>query len=293
MVHARSRVAARLGSTALVFGGLLALGCGGRTNNEAGKTDEAKQEQRAKLQGAAAAGSAKRDPGMHRPFQEATLADAPDGQELPAQTMTGKSVGKLYTQVVDLWNTISFEAASGKRLNYRALLQTDLGTIEIVLWPDNAPNHVRNFVALARAGYYDGLVFERTVHEESDVDEMKKAVLDYVEAGCPLGTGDPAYGSIGYWMKPEMDEKVHHEEGTVGAWHAEEADTAACKFYITLTKAPIMDGNFTAFGKVTKGLDVVRKIASRPLRPDSEIKDRPENPVVIRKVTIVSSEAAK
>jgi peptidyl-prolyl cis-trans isomerase B (cyclophilin B) len=275
----------------MALGGFLAWGCGGKSPPESSEKEAPKPKQAATPPAAAPAARAKVDMGMHRPFAEATVSDAPDGQELPAETMTGKSVGKLYTQVVDLWDKIRFETPAGKRLDYRAVLDTDEGVIEIALRPEIAPNHVRNFVALARVGYYDGLVFERTVHEESDAND--KTVLDYVEAGCPLGTGDPANGSIGYWMKPEVDEKVRHEEGTVGAWHAEEADTAACKFYITLTRAPVMDGNFTAFGKVSKGLDVVRKIARRPHRSDPEFKDRPENPVLIRKVTILTSEAAR
>src|SRR5262249_47435071 len=99
-------------------------------------------------------------------------------------------------------------------------------------------------------------------------------------------------GSIGYWLKPELCDKVIHEEGTVGAWHAEEVETAACKFYITLSKAPWMDGNWTVFGKVTQGLDVARKILEGPVRRDDEFRDRPQHPVVIRSVTIETHPAA-
>ena len=75
-----------------------------------------------------------------------------------------------------------------------------------------------------------------------------------------MGTGEPNYGSIGYWLKPEFNPKATHEPGTVGASHGEEVESAACKFYINLSKAEWMDGSFTLFGKVTKGLDVVRAI---------------------------------
>jgi cyclophilin family peptidyl-prolyl cis-trans isomerase len=68
-------------------------------------------------------------------------------------------------------------------------------------------------------------------------------------------------------------------------------ETAACKFYITLSKAPWMDGNWTVFGKVTQGLDVARTILNRPRR-DDEFRDRPVQPVVIRSVTIEASPAA-
>jgi cyclophilin family peptidyl-prolyl cis-trans isomerase len=234
---------------------------------------------------------ARRDAFLSQTFAEATISedDAPEGQVLPAETMTGKSVGKLFTEVKALWDKIPLATPTGKKIAYRAILDTDAGVIEIDFRPDIAPNHVRSFVALARAGYYDGLLFERKHHEESDIEPGE--VLEYIEAGCPMGNGDENFGSIGYWLKPELSDKVRHEPGTVGAWHKEEADTAACKFYITLTKAPVMDGNFTVFGKVIRGLDVVRDIARRPLRKDEDLRDRPENPVVIKKVTIESRES--
>ena len=85
-------------------------------------------------------------------------------------------------------------------------------------------------------------------------------------------------------LKPELSEEVKHEAGTVGAWHGEEVETAACKFYITLERAPWMDGNWTVFGRVTQGLDVVRAIRGQPVRMDE--KERPARPVIIRTVTV-------
>jgi peptidyl-prolyl cis-trans isomerase B (cyclophilin B) len=107
-----------------------------------------------------------------------------------------------------------------------------------------------------------------------------------------MGTGEPGYGSIGYWLKPEFNTQATHDEGMVGASHGEEADTAACKFYINLCKAPFMDGNYTIFGKVTRGLEIAHKILSLPVRNDPEYPecDRPVKPVVIRKVTIQTEE---
>ena len=188
--------------------------------------------------------------------------------------------------MVRLWDSIRFTAADGTRIAYTATLETELGDIDIALDANLAPNHVRNFIALARAGYYDGLVFERTVHEKAE----GQPDLELIEGGCPLGTGDVGFGSIGYWLKPEFSATVKHDEGTVGAWHGEEVETAACKFYITLSKAAWMDGNWTVFGKVTQGLDVARTILMRPVR-DDEFKGRPVQPVVIRSVTIEASPA--
>jgi cyclophilin family peptidyl-prolyl cis-trans isomerase len=229
------------------------------------------------------------DPLLHQSFAEATRQDAPDDWQPPDVTKNGKSVGKLYTEVVRDWNSVKFTSAKGKPIAYTVKLDTELGPIEIEMRPDLAPNHVRNFLVLAGLGYYDGLVFERTIHARSDV--QPDAEVEIIEGGCPLGTGDTGTGSIGYWLKPEFS-KEPHDVGTVGAPHGEDVDTAGCRFYITLNKAPWLDGHFTVFGKVTQGLDTARKIFSLPVRNDPEYPelDRPQNPVVIRKVTIQTSE---
>jgi cyclophilin family peptidyl-prolyl cis-trans isomerase len=230
-------------------------------------------------------------PRFEQSFAEATRAEPPtDWQRPPDVTLAGKSVGKLYTEVVNRWQSIRFTTPEGKAVAYRAVLDTELGNISIDLRPDLAPNHVRNFVALALVGYYDGLVFERTVHTRSE--EQPEAEVELVEGGCPQGTGDLGQGSIGYWLRPEFSQEPH-DLGTVAACHGEEPDTAACRFYITLTKAPFLDGNFTVFGKVTEGIDVARRIFSLPVRNDPEFPegDRPEKPVVIRKATIFTSVA--
>jgi peptidyl-prolyl cis-trans isomerase B (cyclophilin B) len=237
------------------------------------------------------------DDGRHQPFEKATRrADNPPEEcnRPPDTTVSGKPVFKLYNEVVRLWDTIRYVTPDGKRVAYSATVETDLGDIEIELHPEWAPNHVRNFVALARAGYYDGLFFDRIRHEESE-DETAKP-LESIEGGCPLGTGDPGNGSIGYWLNPEApegDPKPTHEEGTVGACRGAEPDTAACRFYITLCKAPYLDGNYTVFGKVTRGLDVARKIHVQPVIIDDQDADgnrRPEKPVIIKKVTIHTQE---
>jgi peptidyl-prolyl cis-trans isomerase B (cyclophilin B) len=233
------------------------------------------------------------EPRLRQSFTEATRQDPPtDWQRPPDKTFAGKSVGKLYTDVVKLWDTIQFVTSDGKRINYSATIDTELGPIELALRPDLAPNHVRNFVALAQVGYYDGLVFERTVHVKPD--DQPGVEVEVLEGGCPLGTGDIGQGSIGYWLKPEFSAEAH-EIGTVGACHGAESDTAACRFYVTLCKAPFLDGNFTAFGKVTQGLDTARRIFSLPVRNDPEYPegDRPEKPVVIRKVTIHTEEKSQ
>jgi len=126
-------------------------------------------------------------------------------------------------------------------------------------------------------------------------DDPSPLVLDQVQAGCPVGTGEVPSGSIGYWLKPEFN-KEQHEEGTVGACHENEADTAATRFYITMNKASYLNGNYTVFGKVKKGgLDVVRKIAQQPVVVDDQDQGcrRPAKPIVIKKITIKTDSGAQ
>jgi len=219
-------------------------------------------------------------------FREATTEDCPEDQlPPPDRTLNGLSTGKLREQVQRLWDQVPFTTAAGKKLVYTADLDTEFGRVSFQMLPEIAPNHVRNFVALARAKYYDGLLFEHVVQQEGEGGP--EARLEMVEAGCPIGTGEPGIGHLGYWLNPEFSEDIKHDEGTVGACLTGGPDTAGCRFYITLSKAPVMDGNFTVFAKVTQGLDVLRTIAKQP-RPDGAL--RPNRPAVIRTVTIQTRE---
>lgn len=240
------------------------------------------------------------DPKYKQSFADATRKEPVADFEPPLTTLAGKSIGKLYTQVSETWDSIQFLSPEGKRIVYTASLETPEGVVKIELRPDWAPNHVRNFVALTRVGYYDGLLFERVIHDQfvSDDPALPKIVVDAVTAGCPLGTGEIGKDSLGYWLKPEFNKDIKHQEGIVAACHGEEADTAGCRFYISLCKTPTptLDGHYTAFGKVTQGLDVVRRMWQAPVRistEDFEGDHRPENPVVITKATIETKEVDK
>lgn len=229
---------------------------------------------------------------LHQAFKDtAVWEQAPEGELRPPDTtITGKNVVKMFETIAGadltggLWDRVRFTDASGKMLKFEAVLTTKLGVIRVELFPDKAPNHVRNFVALAMAGYYDGLPFHRSVREEST-----EKLLSYLEAGCPRGQGDIGLGSIGYWLKPEIDDKLTHEPGTLGAYHSDDAnDSAACKFYFVLNKAPWMDGNYTIFGRITQGLDVATTINKKPVLEEAPF-DRPREPVIIDRVEIITS----
>src|SRR5205823_5555492 len=92
--------------------------------------------------------------------------------------------------------------------------------------------------------------------------------------------GEPGQGHIGYFVKPEFSD-LTHDEGTVGFWHEETDDSAGTRFYVTLGPCPAMDGRYTVIGKVSRGMDVLHKIAAaRTKEPEFE---RPAVPTVIRK----------
>jgi peptidyl-prolyl cis-trans isomerase B (cyclophilin B) len=230
-------------------------------------------------------------------FADATRKDPLGDWNPPATTAAGKSVGTLYDQVQKSWDAVHFVSDEGKRIVYHAVLDTEEGTIDIELRPDWAPNHVRNFVALAQAGYYDGLEFDRVVNQASKKSNDK---VELIEGGGPLGLADDQDG-IGYWLKDEFNAKLPHEEGVVGASHGDEADSAACKFYVMLCKSPRLDGNYTVFGKVAQGLDVARKMKEKPVQKNDDNNAVEDDDlvggdyhmmkgVVIKKVTIQTHE---
>jgi cyclophilin family peptidyl-prolyl cis-trans isomerase len=217
------------------------------------------------------------------PFDQAVRLDAPDGENRPPDmTVNGKVTGKLFEQIAGkdgkggLWDQVHFVTAQGKPLKSFALVKTDAGDMKIELFHQAAANHVRSFICLARAGYFDGLPFHQSIRRDD---------FRYLESGCPKGAGELGYGSIGYWLKPEISKTLTHEEGAVGAWHPEELERAACRFYVTLGKTPAYDGNYTIFGKVVHGLDVAHTINKRPVQ-DEEYQGPPQEPYRIRQVLI-------
>ena len=221
---------------------------------------------------------------LHQPFKDAVLLEPPaDELRPPDMTVNGKNVAQLFESIAGkdsvggLWDQIPFVGDDGRTLKYQVVLTTQAGEIAIDLNTEEAPNHCRNFIALAKAGYFDGLPFYRSVRMTAG-----DKTVAYVESGCPKGTGEVGYGSIGYWLKPEISDKLSHEEGAVGAWHREELETAACRFYIAAQPMKQMDGSFTIFGKVSRGMDVVRTMNMRPVGEDDRLKE----PVLIQRATI-------
>lgn len=257
-------------SRLLLLGSLFALGCGGTAPPAADRPQPTLSVPTAAPPAPAPVAV---EPAAKLPtFAEVAVETSPDDQLPPVdRTRAGVSTATLRERV-----QAEFDKAG---LATAATVVTDAGPIRLKLRPDVAPNHVRNFVALARAGYFDGLVFEHVIRQQSDDGKIH---VNLIEGGCPLGTGEPGRGHLGYWLRPEFSEQLRHQPGSVGACHGD-TPASGTRFYVTTTDAPAMDGYFTIFAQVDAGLEIARKIGGAAVAPDSI---RPVSPVVIRKVTI-------
>ncbi len=153
---------------------------------------------------------------------------------------------------------------------YTATMETSLGTITIALDPINAPATVNNFVTLARYHYYDGVVFHRVI----------KGFM--CQGGDPQGTGR---GGPGYTFADELPRPGRYEVGSVAMANAG-PNTNGSQFFIVSGPSGVgLPPQYSLFGKVVKGLDVVSAIESVPTGPG----DRPRQDVVINSVTIEES----
>lgn len=148
----------------------------------------------------------------------------------------------------------------------------DFGTIEAELYPNVAPNTVKNFLSLANSGFYDGLTFHRIV---------KDFVL---QGGDPkgTGTGGPGYSIKGEFSSNDFENDIKHEEGVLSMARSNSPDSAGSQFFIVTKEAPHLDGKYAAFGKVTKGLKVVHEIEDVSVGAN----DKPIKPVVIESIKV-------
>lgn len=230
---------------------------------------------------------------LHQTFADATFgAENPPADVKPPvdKTLTGKSGVSLCEQVAKAWDGVKF-SDGGKKIDYVVTLHTNQGELELAVLPELAPNHARNFVVLAKLGYYDGLRFDRVHYEKDGAGNLSHCI----EAGCPLGNGTSGGGSIGYWLKDEFTPAAActHVEGVVGAFRMPDANSAATKFYVNMHASPFRDGHYSLFAKVVGGLDVAKKISNVEGTADPEDGSRtlPTEPVVIEKVTVRESAA--
>lgn len=153
----------------------------------------------------------------------------------------------------------------------------DGGKIVLELYPEYAPETVENFVNLVSEGFYDGLTFHRVISGFM------------IQGGDPEGTG---MGGSGKEIKGEFSANgfdkntLKHERGVISMARSQDMDSASSQFFIVHKTSPRLDGQYAAFGKVIEGMDEVDKIAS----VETDASDKPLEPVVMKKVTLVEGE---
>jgi len=156
-----------------------------------------------------------------------------------------------------------------------AVVSTDLGTFRFEFAADKAPKHVQQFLTLARQGYYDGSAFFRVVAN------------GIIQGGDPLlknpKTARNLWGSGGLNLLAGEVSDLKHERGVVSTVRIpDKPDSDGAQFFVCIYPQPPLDGKFTAFGRVTEGMDVVEKISQAPVLADGMT----EKAVRINKVTI-------
>ena len=148
----------------------------------------------------------------------------------------------------------------------------DGGVMKAELYPDVAPNTVNNFISLIQKGYYDGLIFHRVIPGFM------------IQGGCPDGTGmgGPGYSIKGEFTGNGFQNNLVHDRGVLSMARTMAPDSAGSQFFIMVEKAPHLDGQYAAFGKVIEGMEVADAIVSAK----RDWNDKPRQPQRMKKVTV-------
>lgn len=140
------------------------------------------------------------------------------------------------------------------------------------LYPEVAPNTVKNFISLIQKGFYDGLTFHRVIPGFM------------IQGGCPDGTGmgGPGYSIHGEFSQNGFENNLAHTEGVLSMARSMMPNSAGSQFFVMHKDSPHLDGAYAAFGKVTEGLEVVDKIAQTA----TDFQDKPLVEQVMKSVTV-------
>ncbi|MEI6861898.1 MAG: peptidylprolyl isomerase [Verrucomicrobiota bacterium] len=162
--------------------------------------------------------------------------------------------------------------------NEVAVITTSYGELTVAFWPEVAPKHVENFKKLAREGFYDGTAFHRIIRGFM------------IQGGCPntkkVARGIPGTGDPGYKVKAEFNAKSH-VRGVLSAARSSDPNSAGCQFFICHGDAKFLDRQYTAFGQLAKGDDVLERIATVPTGGPE--KSTPVERIEVTSVKIVAA----
>jgi cyclophilin family peptidyl-prolyl cis-trans isomerase len=155
-----------------------------------------------------------------------------------------------------------------------AVLQTNLGRIVVRFFPEKAPKHVESFKKLVRDGFYDGIEFHRVI---------PGFMIQGGDPNTKTGKGPVGTGGPGYTIPREFND-IPHTRGILSAARSADPDSAGSQFFLMVATAPHLDGQYSVFGQVVEGMDVVDKIVALP----RDSRDRPlaANRAVIEKATL-------
>lgn len=144
--------------------------------------------------------------------------------------------------------------------------------IKLELYPDIAPNTVKNFISLVQKNFYDGVIFHRVIRGFM------------IQGGDPEGTGmgGPGYSIKGEFSYNHFENNLKHTAGVISMARSQMPNSAGSQFFIMHKDSPHLDGSYAAFGKITEGMDVVNAIADER----TDYSDRPLTPQVMKKVTV-------
>lgn len=183
--------------------------------------------------------------------EPAETGPATDGDAAPSDSQTAEDGDPAIAFEEETMHVSTVEVTGTER----AVMVTSKGTITLEFYPADAPNHVASFIELADAGFYDGIKFHRVIPgfvAQGGDPITRDLTPEQVIAGAPgVGTGGP-----GWQQKAEFNSRKH-ETGTLAMARSQNPDSAGSQFYICLAPQPSLDGQYTVFGKVVEGMDVV------------------------------------
>jgi len=186
---------------------------------------------------------------------------------LASSLANGTSNLILESNVLNNINNTSSNNSMTTTTNNTATIETTQGPIKIEFYPDVAPNHVKNFQDLASKGFYDGVVFHRIV-PGFVIQAGDPNTKNGNSSNDTWGTGGP-----GYTINQEFN-NIPHERGILSMARTNDPNSAGSQFFIVLNDSKFLDNQYTVFGKVTEGLEIVDKIANST----TNAMDQPEDP---------------
>ena len=182
--------------------------------------------------------------------------------------------GSLLLGMGGLFATDKFPAGkAGEAKGHKAIIKTKFGDMDIVFFPEKAPKHVENFLALAKSGFYNGTIFHRVI------------------PGFMIQGGDPntkdlnkpeTYGQGGpsQRLKAEFND-IPHRRGILSMARTNDPNSAGSQFFIVVKDSNFLDGQYTVFGEVVKGMEVADKIVSLPKNSSDLPTERAEMTIVV------------